>query len=141
MTRGRFAIVGLLAVVLGFLAVTAIVFNFGRSGDGIETGKTYALAYTYKVTIKGGGPGRVFDFADRSLPRTSIVAPVRDDRGMPLIEEISSMPPSSVRKIVASVPTRVVEGVTYPGYTYVVWQYNLGVKEPQSVIPEVKPRK
>lgn len=138
MTRNRIVSVGIIVSVFGGVAV----FGFwGRRGDGIEVGKTYALAYTYKATIKGGGPGRVFDFVDRNLPRTSVVVPIRDDRGMPLVEETPSMPPSSVRKIVASVPTRVVEGVTYPGYTYVVWQYNLGVKEPQSVVPTVTPSK
>ncbi|MBI2062598.1 MAG: hypothetical protein HYT64_02830 [Candidatus Yanofskybacteria bacterium] len=124
-----------------FVVVGSTYLLFGRSGDGIEAGKTYALAYTYKATLKGGGPARVFDFADRNLPRTSVIVPLNDDRGMPLVEEISSMPPSTVRKVVASVSTRVIEGVTYPGYTYVVWQYHLSVVGPQSVVPEVIPSK
>jgi len=122
------------------LVAIMVLIGLGR-GDGIEPGKTYALAYSYKATIKGGTPARVFDFSDRSLPRTSVVVPLRDDRGMPLVEEISSMPQSTVRKVVASVPTRTVEGVTYPGYTYVVWQYHLSVVGSQSVVPEVIPGK
>ncbi len=130
-----------IATIFVVAVVSIIAFaNFGR-GDGIETNKVYALAFTYKATIKGGGDARVFDFADRSLPRTSVVVPVRDDRGMPLIEEVDSLPPSTVRKVVATVPTRVVEDVTYPGYTYVVWQYHLSVKSEQSVVPTVTPRK
>ena len=128
--------VGMLIAIVATLG--ALIFG---GGDGIEAGKTYALAYTYKATIKGEGPARVFDFADRSLPRTSVVVPLRDRRGMPLVEENSSMSPSTVRKIEARVPTRVVEGVRYPGYTYVVWQYNLSVKSEQSVVPTVTPSK
>ena len=130
--------VGMLIAIVATLG--ALIFG-GGGGDGIENNKVYALAFTYKATIKGGGPARVFDFADRSLPRTSVVVPLRDRRGMPLVEETSAMPPSTVRKVVASVPTRVVEGVTYPGYTYVVWQYNLRVKSEQSVVPTVTPSK
>ncbi len=135
---------GFLTLIIGCI-VTAMVLivlafrNFG--GDGIETGRTYALAYSYKAVIKGGTTARVFDFANRSFPRTSIVVPLYDDRGMPLVRENSDLPPSSVRKIVASVPTRTVEGVTYPGYTYVEWQYHLSVVGPQSVVPVVTPSK
>ena len=141
MTRGR--IVDSSVLIIAFVTILG-TFGFlfwNLSYDGIEAGKTYALAYTYKVTIKGEGPGRVFDFADRSLPRTSVVVPLRDRRGMSLVEENSAMPPSTVRKVVVSVPTRVVEGVTYPGNTYVVWQYHLSVKSEQSVVPTVTPRK
>ena len=128
--------VGMLIAIVATLG--ALIFG---GGDGIEAGKTYALAYTYKATIKGGGQARVFDFADRSLLRTSVVVPLSDDRGMPLVRENTSLPVSTVRKIEASVPTRVVEGVTYPGYNYVEWQYHLSVVGPQSIIPVVKPSK
>lgn len=141
MSRNKIAGIGMVTLAfLGFSLVVLGLFGRGR-GDGIEAGRAYALAYTYKVTIKGGGPGRVFDFADRSLPRTSIVVPLYDDRGMPLVRENQSLPPSTVRKVIASVPTRKMEGVTYPGYTYVLWEYNLGVKEPQSVVPTITPNR
>ncbi len=125
-----------------FIAIAVVVpwFIVGR-GDGIEAGKVYGLAYSYKATLKGGMPARVFDFADRSLPRTSIVVPLVDDRDMPLVRENLNLPASTVRKVIGSVPTRRVEGVTYPGYTYVEWQYHLTVVGPQSVVPTVTPSK
>lgn len=135
MNRNRIIVGGIIAVGFGGLFYYGL---FGR-GDGIENGKVYGLAYSYKATLKGGTPARVFDFADRNLPRTSVVVPLHDDRGMSLVRENRSLPPSTIRKVTASVPTRTVEGVIYPGYNYVEWQYHLGVKEPQSVVPVVTP--
>ena len=110
--------------------------------DGIEVGRTYALAMSYKSTMKGSGaPSRVFDFADRNLPRTSIAVPLSDARGMPLVRENRNLPPSTVRKVRGSVPTMWVEGVRYPGYSYVEWQYHFGTEAVQSVIPTITPAK
>lgn len=129
-------------VVVLVVALIGAMTSYFFGGDGFVANRTYAIAYSYKATIKGGGPAaRVFDFADRNLPRTSIVVPLRDDRGMPLVTENPNLPPSTVRKVVGIVPTREVEGVTYPGYSYVEWQYHLGVAEPQSVVPVVTPSK
>ena len=122
-------------IVLGAIALGEMFHD-----DGIEPGKTYALAYTYKATVKGV-PYRVFAFKDRNLPRTDIAVPVQDERGMALVRENPNLPPSTIRKIIAMVPTRRVEGVTYPGYTYVLWEYRMSVKEPQGVVPEITPRK
>ena len=127
-------LIALVVFIVGFF-----IF-FPKGGDGIEISKNYALAYTYKATLKGGTPARVFDFADRNLPRLSVVVPLADERGMTLVRENRNLPPSTVRKVVGRVPTSVVESVTYPGYDYVLWEYHMSVKAPQSVVPEITPR-
>ncbi|MBP9822343.1 MAG: hypothetical protein KBC81_02800 [Candidatus Pacebacteria bacterium] len=127
-----------LVLVLGF-AYTSWVSS---DSDGIKEGQVYALAYTYKTTIKGSSvEGRVFDFADRNLPRTSILVPVQDGHGIFLTKENPSLPESTVRKMRVRVPMIKIEGVTYPGYEYVEWQYHLGTTATQSVVPTVIPRK
>lgn len=126
--------------VVVILIIAAIPFMRSDS-DGIEDGKTYALAMTYKTTIKNGNvEGRVFDFADRNLPRTSILVPIRDERGVELVKEVDSMAPSTVRKVRIRVPRTVIEGVTYPAYEYVQWQFRYATREVQQHVPTVTPR-
>jgi hypothetical protein len=138
----QYVIFAVCFVALALTIFGVILFRGLQKEDGIEVGKVYALAYTYKATMKGSGtPVRVFDFADRNLPRASITAPLSDSRGMPLVRENTSLPPSSIRKVVGRVPTSKVERVTYPGYSYVLWEYHLSVTGPQSVIPVITPSK
>ena len=131
------------SVIFALIAICGL-FGFlmflGVRGDGIPAGKIYGLGYTYKATVKGV-PSRVFDFKDRNLPEKSIIVPLRDDRGLALVRENTSLPPSTVRKVVGRVRTRVVEGVTYPGYDYTLWEYHMRVSRRQSVVPEMTPRK
>ena len=124
-TRRRFAIAG--AIVIVFAFVLGGAYFMTADSDGIVEGKVYGLAYTYKTDIKGSTvEGRVFDFADRNLPRTSILVPVRDARGIPLAREVDTMAPSTIRKMRVRVSAVKVEGVLYPAYEYVEWQYPPG---------------
>ena len=128
------------------LAVVLVAFSGAHfitaDNDGIVEGQVYALAYTYKAVVKGSGlEGRVFDFADRNLPKPSLFVPARDARGISLIRENTTLPPGTVRKMRIRVPTMKIEGVTYPGYTYVELQYHLGTREPQSIVPTVIPKR
>ena len=139
-TRRKFTITGIAVIVFAFVLGGAYFMT--ADNDGIEEGKVYALAYTYKANLKGSSiEGRVFDFADRNLPRTSILVPVRDARGIALVREVETMTPSTIRKMRIRVPAVKVEGVLYPAYEYVEWQYRLGTREPQSVVPTVIPKK
>jgi hypothetical protein len=130
---------------VGALLLVALVVGYqfiGSDSDGIEEGKTYALAATYKAAIKGSSlEGRVFDFADRNLPRVSILVPVKDERGVAIVRENSNLPPSSVRKVRVQVTRKELEGVVYPGYEYIEWQYHAATVEIQNVTPLVTPKK
>lgn len=133
------AIIGVAVVVVVLLGVQI----FSGPDDGIEDGKNYRLAATYKVQIEYAPnrkvPGRVFDFADRNLPRTSIAVPTADDRGIPLISVNPNLPKSMVRKTRVQVPSREIEGVIYPAYEYVLWEYNTASVEIQHIEPPVVP--
>lgn len=123
------------------VAVLGLAWYFWPTGDGIENGKEYALAYSYKAILKTSkgrlvGDGRVFDFADRNVPRTSIPVPLYDERGL-LVRENSFLKPSTARKMRMRVMAKVVEGVEYPGYEYVVWEYNFSHVTNQTHIPVV----
>lgn len=127
-----------------FVALVALisVITMHSDGDDIEEGKVYALAYTYKSDIKGSNlQGRVFDFADRNLPRPSILVPVRDERGIELVREYTNMAPSTVRKMRVRIREKVIEGVKYPAYEYVEWQFRFATREVQDHVPTVIPRK
>ena len=113
-------------------------------GDGIEEGKNYRLAATYKVRIEYAPgktiPGRVFDFADRNLPRTSVAVPVEDARGIALVRQNSNLPKSTVRKSRIRVLKQVVDDVVYPAYEYVLWEYSTAIVEVQNIDPPVIPK-
>lgn len=129
------AAVVLIAVFVGYQFT-------GSDSDGIEEGKVYALAATYKAAIKGSPlEGRVFDFADRNLPRVSILVPVRDERGVAIVKENPQLPPSTIRKVRVRVSRKELEGVVYPAYEYIEWQYHAAKVEIQSVTPVVTPKK
>ncbi|MBI2057557.1 MAG: hypothetical protein HYT63_01040 [Candidatus Yanofskybacteria bacterium] len=114
------------------------------NSDGFEEGKNYALAYTYlsdiRVPGRGVVAGRTFDFADRNLPRNSIVVPLSDERGR-LCWEDPLLAPGTVRKSRFYVQEQRVEGITYPGYWVVVWRFNFNTKSEQKHIPTVIPKK
>src|SRR3989344_8551272 len=133
------------ACVVAILVMGLGIRMFSGPDDGIEEGKAYKLAATYKVQIeyapKNLVPGRVFDFADRNLPRTSIAVPMADDRGIALVMPNPKLPQSTVRKSRVQVPKRVVEDVVYPAYEYVLWEYNLSNVEIQSIDPPVVPKR
>lgn len=141
---------GRIGVLVAMLCVVAAAFVFGPrlfSGpdDGIQNDKLYRLAATYRARIEYAPgktlPGRVFDFADRNLPRTSILVPVRDDRGVELVKINPGLPAGMLRKVIVQVPERIVEGVRYPAYTYPQWEYSPNVLEIQHVEPPVIPRR
>lgn len=135
---GTFVTLG--AVGLGLLLFAAWLAFRSDESSRIEDGKEYALAYSYLVDFDTGGRGRVFDFSDRNLPRTSIVVPLADERG-PLTRTNSALPPSTARKVREKVTARVIEGVEYPGYEYVMWEYNFTHATNQTHIPTVTPKK
>ena len=133
-------------LIFGGIAVTILGFI---DNEGIEDGKSYDLAYTYLSDLKIPGvgslgkgtiPGRTFDFADRNLPRNSIVVPLRDERG-PLVFENASLKPGTVRKQRIKIAKREIEGIKYPAYEYVIWEFNLNHKTEQKHIPVVTPKK
>lgn len=135
------------AIIVGIVIFVFVlgVQMFSGPDDGIENGKNYRLAATYKVRIEYTAgktiPGRVFDFADRNLPRTSIAVPMEDTRGVPLVRINSKLPPSTVRKMFVQVPQQVVEGVVYPAYEYVLWEYSTASVEIQHIEPPVVPKR
>ena len=128
-------IAGIVTLAMGIGLALAIMNN----GDGFEEGKSYALAYTYLSDIKGVGAGRTFDFADRNLPRVSIVVPLEDARG-PLVFENPNLKPGTVMKKRIKVAKRVIEGIEYPAYEYVIWGFNFNLKTKQEFIPMVTPK-
>lgn len=128
-------LVAIVVIVMGIRYVNS-------DGDGIVEGQEYGLAMTYKSVVEETGEdARVFDFSDRNLPRTSILVPMRDERGIPLVVENPEMTPSTVRKIRVQVPKRVVEDVVYPAYEYVRWEFRFSTREVQGHVPNVTPRR
>src|SRR3989338_8516815 len=113
----------LVITLVAIAAILGTVLAIMTSGDGFEEGKSYTLAYTYLSDIKGVGAGRTFDFADRNLPRTSIVVPLKDARG-PLVFENPNLRGGTVIKKRIKVSKRVIEGVEYPAYEYIIWEFN-----------------
>lgn len=83
----------------------------------------------------------MFDFADRNLPRVSIAVPAKDERGIELVKLNPNLPKSTVRKNLVRVPKRELEGVVYPAYKYVLWEYNLATVEIQGIDPPVIPKR
>ncbi len=130
-----------ISVVVAFVGVRV----FSGPDDGIQLGKNYKLAASYRAQIEMSPgktiPGRVFDFADRNMPRSSIAVPTQDERGVTLVKLNTTLPPSTVRKSRVSVPKRVIEDVVYPAYEYVLWEYNLATVEVQGIDPPVIPRR
>lgn len=128
------------AVLLAFLGW--YFWPEGGNGGAIEEGKSYALAYSYKVYVKESAEaktveeGRIFDFADRNIPRSGIPVPISDGRNF-LVRENLGLSPSTARKIRERVRARVWEGVKYPGYEFVVWEYNFAHTTNQTHVPTV----
>ncbi len=140
---------GKAAMVLGLVVLVFFVgFFLARSSDRstIEEWKVYKLGYTYLANLdlndgKGGTEAaRVFDFSDRNLPERSIIVPLADANSIPLVERNPKLPASSIRKVRIRVAGRTIEGVEYPAYEFVRWEFNPGTTETQSVVPKMKPR-
>jgi len=123
---------------------------FSGPDDGIKFDTDYDLAVTYAVSIAACDadlaapgnltPGRVFDMADRSLPKPSILVPERDGRGVPLVRHDPGLEPGKLRKVMRSVDGRTVEETYYPAYEYLEWQFNPRRElEIQLPTPVVKP--
>jgi hypothetical protein len=134
----------------GMGVVLLVLFGANRllstPDDGIPVGQELKLAATYLVEIeqgKGKAPieGRVFDFADRNLPRTSLTVPETDPRGARIVYLDTQMPASTLKKVIVTVEARTIEGVNYPAYTYPQFRYNRGTVEIQSIKPRVIPKK
>lgn len=139
----RWERIGAVAVILTVVVLVGYKW-LSSDSDGIQVGKNYQLAYSFLTDIKtsqGTIPGRQFDFADRNLPRTSIIVPVRDERGIVIARENYDLPPSTIRKVQGHIPAKTIEGVTYPAYDYTAWEYHFSVKAPQEIIPTVTPHR
>jgi hypothetical protein len=135
-------------VLVAVIAVIVLVWQgmktFSNS-DGIPVGKELKLAAMYHVEIENGKgkptiPGRMFDFADRTMPRTSIAVPERDPRGAQIIYLDQNLPPATLKKVIVNVEARKIEGIEYPAYSYPQFRYNTGSVEIQTVRPVVVPR-
>lgn len=135
---------GLAIIVTCLTGLIVGLTDFSRSA--IEEGVPYSLGYTYLVDLEyGDGEGisqraRVFDFADRNLPEKSIVVPLEDANGILLVKRNSELPVNSVQKVRIKIADRNIEGVVYPAYEFVRWEFNPGTTEAQSVVPKMKPR-
>jgi hypothetical protein len=130
-----------------FLAITLLWLGMKTfsSSDDIPLGKELKLAAMYHVEIENGKgkptiSGRMFDFADRTLPRTSIAVPERDPRGAQIVYLDQTLPPATLKKVMVNVEARKIEGVEYPAYSYPQFRYNTGSVEIQTVRPVVVPR-
>ena len=134
---------GISAGIALFFGAIIVIWFMSPVGDGFEEGKEYALAYTYLSYIKMPDEttiqGRTFDFADRNLPRTSVVVPLRDSNGLLVLENRSK--PGTVTKFRRKVPKRIIDGVTYPAYEYIFWGFSFNLKSEQEFIPLVIPKK
>jgi hypothetical protein len=136
------------AAICGVVLLVALGASklLSNPGDGIEVGKQLKLAATYKVDIdqgKGKAPisGRVFDFADRNLPRTSLTVPESDPRGARIVYLDTSLPAATLTKVIVNVEARKIEGVDYPAYSYPQFRYNTGTVEIQTIKPLVIPKR
>lgn len=134
-----------IGIVFGAVLIIGVTYLFSGVNDGIELGRDYPLAYTYLTHIKQNDQrtidGRIFDMADRSLPKPSILVPLRDERGVALTMPNASLKPNTIRKVKIDVPEKTIEGTLYPAYSYIQWQYNTSSSEVQTVIPTVTPAK
>ncbi len=119
-------------------------WTYSRAKSAIEEGVSYALGYTYLVDLEDDDGNferaRVFDFADRNLPERSIIVPLEDANGILLVKRNPELPVNSVQKVQIQIAERNIEGVVYPAYEFVRWEYNPGTTEAQSVVPKMKPR-
>ncbi|MDP3697221.1 MAG: hypothetical protein Q8R55_04305 [Candidatus Taylorbacteria bacterium] len=127
-------------ILLAFLAGLWVFYPVAS----IEEGVPYSLGYTYLADLEVGDGqlerARVFDFSDRNLPEKSIIVPLVDANGIPLVRRNADLPINTVQKVRIQVPGRTVEGVAYPAYEFVRWEFNPSTTETQSIVPVIKPQ-
>lgn len=138
MTPTRFVILAVVITVLATaISVGVVVILTAVASDGIVEWKVYGINATYL-----NDAGRQFDFKDRNVAHGSIVVPLTDERGTPLVREDRKLPPSTVVKAHIYVKVRVMEKVVYPAHDYIEWRYNTATVQPQvKPIPSVILRK
>lgn len=138
MIRLLWVMVVALAVFTLSIGVAMFVYK-----PAIEEGKVYKIGYTYKATLPGYfTEARVFDFADRNIPEKSVIAPLADKNGLPLVVLNDRLPEATARLTRMEVPGVTVEGIEYSsGYTYLRWEYNPSTTERQSVVPIMTPKR
>lgn len=128
------------------LAVVAFVLRTmgGAVASTIEEGVPYGIGYSYLADLDMGDGqverARVFDFADRNLPERSLVVPLKDLNNVPLVVANFELPVGTVQKVRIMIAERSIEGVVYPAYEFVRWEYRFETTEKQSVVPVLKPR-
>ncbi len=145
---------GLTAVALGVVLIVFFVgFFLARSNErpGIEEGQEYSFGYTYVADMRrpevvddqsegGTERVRVFDFSDRNFPEKSIIVPLDNGNGVPVLVLNPALSPNTIILMRVRLSQRMIDGVTYPDYEFLRWEYNVGKQEPQSIIPTLKPR-
>jgi hypothetical protein len=141
---------GLVAVVIATIAIAVVVVGPGVSldfitstvsaftADEFEYGKSYGLVSVKKVQFSGGNEGMAFEFADRNLPRTSIVVPFRlpnDPIEFPMVVEDKTLPPGTAVPKAIRRGVQKFDGISYTGFVFPQWRYNPDIPEMPTIAP------